>query len=197
MAQSLGGDVHCIRSSVSDRTNAGMLRRWIGTHTDRIDLLVCNASSYERKGALETMPSDFEGLLGSNLVGPFFLAQQCHDLLAAAHGSIVNIGDAQVHSGLSGFSAYLAAKAGLISITKSLAVEWAPLIRVNAVLPGTMVWPSEVDFSDTEKKTMQAQIPMDRIGTWSDVVDAISFLENSSYSTGALITIDGGRSSIY
>ena len=196
LAEQWGAHVEGFRCAAADRQTAALIRHWVGSKTNSIDLLICNASSYKKRLALETLQHDFDDLVGSNLAGPFFVAQQCHNLLAAAKGCIVNIADAQVAAGLTGFSAYVAAKAGLVSITKSLALEWAPDIRVNAVLPGTMSWP-ESTFSAIEKAEMIGRIPAGRTGEWVDLVRAVEYLQRSEYSSGCCVTVDGGRSIIY
>ena len=196
LAEELGPNVRCVCSAVSSRADAGMIRSWVETMTEHLDLLVCNASTYSRLSIEQTMPSDFEDLLQSNLLGPFFMAQQFHDLLKRCNGNIVNIADSQFDAGLPEFSAYLAAKAALVSITKSSALEWAPDIRVNAVLPGTMPWPSNM-FTEADRAAMEHQIPLKRTGEWLDVVRAIQFLNDSTYMTGSCLTIDGGRSAVY
>lgn len=189
--------VTCVRGGVSDRTGAALIANWVKGEVDSLDLLVCNASTFKRIPFRETMQDHFDDLLGSNLLGPYFLAQQCVELLEAARGSIVNIADAQVHSGLPGFSAYIAAKAGLVSITKSLALELAPRIRVNAILPGSLPWPEDEVYKSEEVYAMTQQIPMRRTGDWQDIVDAVAYLATASYVTGACMTVDGGRSACY
>lgn len=200
LAQSLtkahGVPVTCTRGSVSNRIEACSISNWVRAETQSLDLLVCNASSFQRVPFVETRQDHFDDFLGSNLIGPFFLAQQCLDLLTAAGGSIVNIADAQVQSGLPGFSAYLAAKSGLVSITKSLALELAPKIRVNAILPGSLPWPEDV-YSEADVSTMTSQIPLRRTGEWSDVVGAVEYLAAAPYATGTCMTVDGGRSVCY
>lgn len=196
LANELGQNVHCIGSAVSSRGDAGMIRTWVESVTDGVDLLICSASSYKRLTVEQTMPSDFDDLLQSNLLGPYFLAQQLHGLLKSNKGNIINIGDSQVESGLPEFSAYLAAKAALVSITKSIALEWAPDVRVNAVMPGTMPWPNKT-FSVQEQSEMTNRIPLQRVGDWTDIVQAVRFLNEAKYVTGTCFHVDGGRSAIY
>lgn len=197
LAQSLGSNVHCIRSGVSDRPSAGMLAKWVEQKSPRLDLLICNASTFKRIPAVDTLTGDIKDLLESNFIGPFFLAQQCQPLLKSAYGSIVNIADAQVDSGLPNFSAYLAAKAATVSMTKSLAMEWAPHVRVNAVLPGSLPWPEDGTYTQQEVDKMTAQIPLNRIGEWRDIVMAVDYLESATYVTGHLLNVDGGRTAVY
>jgi pteridine reductase len=197
LSEKHGVPVICTRGSVSDRTGAASIANWVRSETPSLDVLVCNASTFKRIDFQETMQYQFDELLGSNLLGPYFLAQQCEDLLTKAGGCIVNIADAQVKSGLPGFSAYLAAKAGLVSITKSLALELAPRIRVNAVLPGSLPWPEDETYGDSEIEAMTSQIPMKRTGDWGDIVGAVEYLASAPYVTGACLNVDGGRSACY
>ena len=197
LTSAYGVQVLCARSSVSNRIEAASIGNWVRSETDSLDLLICSASTFRRLALGDTMQDHYDDLMGSNLHGPYFLAQQCQDLLTNANGSIINISDAQVNSGLPGFSAYLAAKAGLVSITKSLALELAPKIRVNAILPGSLPWPDDATYDDAEIKSMTSQIPMQRIGTWGDVVGAVEYLQSATYVTGSCLPIDGGRAARY
>jgi pteridine reductase len=195
LADSLGENVQCLRAQVSKRSNAALIQQWVKRHTDRLDLIVCSASTFKRISLQDTTPDDFAGLLESNLLGPYFLVQQLLPMLQKASGCVVNIADAQATAGVPHFSAYAAAKAGLISITKSLAVELAPLVRVNAVLPGTLEWPvDEETYSPEDRAATVARTPLKRIGEWSDVVGAVEYLALAKFVTGACVRVDGGRS---
>lgn len=196
LAERLGHNVHCVRTAVSSRPDASLIRAWISSKSDGLDLVVCSASTYKRISVIDTSESDFENLLQSNLIGPYFLAQQLYDLLKIRNGNIINISDSQVDSGSPDFSAYLAAKAALASITKSIALEWAPDIRVNAVMPGSLPWPKDT-YSTSEISDMEQQIPLQRIGNWSEIVQAVQFLNDSKYITGNCLYVDGGRSTVY
>lgn len=195
LAESLGENVRCLRTAVSSQRSASMVAGWAHNHTDSLDLLVCNASTFMRTSVEEVTPDDFGDLLESNLLGPFFLIQQCLTMLRSAQGSVVNIADAQAVSGVAEFAPYVATKAGLISITKSLAVEVAPQIRVNAVLPGTIPWPETGNaFSAPMREKILADIPMAASGDWHTVVQAVAYLEAAKYVTGICMPVDGGRS---
>lgn len=194
----LGPNVHFYQSLVSTQSNAQAIAGWVSSITPELDLLICSASTFKRLDLTETSQDDFLGLLESNLLGPYFLIQQCATLLATAKGSVVNIADVQAQSGVAHFSAYAAAKAGLISVTKSLAVELAPAIRVNAILPGSLPWPdSEDEYCEADRAAMTSVIPMKRIGNWDDVVGAIEYLAQAPFVNGACIPIDGGRASVF
>lgn len=198
LADSLGESVHCMRAQISTQSNAALIAQWVGKYTEELDLLVCNASTFKRIAVADTTPDDFQGLLESNLLGPFFLAQQCLPMLRKAKGSIVNIADAQVQAGVPFFSAYGAAKSGLISITKSMALELAPDIRVNAILPGSLQWPQgESEYPLAVRDEMVQTIPLKRVGEWNEVVQAVDYLERAKYVTATCLHVDGGRAAVF
>lgn len=198
LTASLGERVHCLPTEVSTQSQAALIAQWVARFADGLDLMVCNASSFKRISVAETTPDDLDDLLSSNLTGPFFLAQQCAALLSKVQGSIVLISDAQALSGAPEFAAYCAGKAGLISLAKSLAIEFAPEVRVNAVLPGTLPWPEDEALYPPARRTrMEENIPLRRIGAWSDVVQAVQYLESANYVTGICLPVDGGRSAVY
>ncbi|MGX9221848.1 SDR family oxidoreductase (plasmid) [Massilia varians] len=198
VAKQAGPNVEFLRAEVSSQSNGAVIAQWAAKYTDALDLLVCSASTFRRASLAETTPAVFENVLNSNLLGPYFLIQQCQALLAAAGGCVVNIADAQVDRALPHFSAYGAAKAGLVSITKSLAVELAPVIRVNAVLPGSLQWPDgESEYPLDMREEIVSKIPLKRVGEWDDVVRAVDFLQGSAYQTGVCLPVDGGRAAVY
>ncbi|MBK4735887.1 SDR family oxidoreductase [Noviherbaspirillum pedocola] len=195
LAESLGAHVHCLRTAVSSQRSASMIAGWAQGYTAELDLLICNASTFMKTSVESVTPDEFGDLLESNLLGPFFLIQQCLSLLRAAQGSVVNIADAQATGGVAEFAPYVATKAGLISITKTLAIELAPQVRINAVLPGTLPWPENPSiYSHAAKEKTLAEIPMATAGSWHAVVQAVSYLDAAKYVTGICMPVDGGRS---
>lgn len=197
LADALGPNVRCLRAQVSTRSNASLVEQWVRRHTDELDLIVCSASTVKRIALGETTPDDSAGLLESNLLGPYFRVQQCLPMLQSVSGCVVNIADAQATAGVPYFSAYTAAKAGLISLTQSLAVGLAPKVRVNAVLPGMLEWPVDRSTYTAEDRTATvAMTPLQRIGEWADVVEAVDFLAGARFVTGTCLPINGGRSTV-
>ncbi len=195
LAEELGSNVFCLRTAISTQSDAAVVAKWVARHTDGLDLLVCSASTFSRASIEDTRPDIFKDFLESNLTGPYFLIQQCLPQLRHAKGCVVNISDSQATGGVPYFSAYLSAKAALISVTKSLAMELAPLVRVNAVLPGCMDWPAnETTYSIEDKNRIVQNIPMQRTGAWSDLVHAVAYLESAPYVSGACTSVDGGSS---
>ena len=160
----------------------------------RLDLLVNNASSFfpVELGAIE--PSHWEELVGSNLRAPLFICQEAAPELAANAGSIVNIVDIHAERPLRGYPLYSIAKAGLAALTRSLAVELAPRVRVNGVAPGAIAWPEDGQFDPGERERILATTPLGRIGSPEDIAQAVHFLACAPYVTGQIIAVDGGRS---
>jgi pteridine reductase len=160
----------------------------------RLDLLVNNASSFfpVEVGAIEA--SHWEELIGSNLRAPLFICQEAAPELAKHQGSIVNIVDIHAERPLRGYSLYSVAKAGLAALTRSLAVELAPAVRVNGVAPGTIAWPEDGQFDAAERTRIVATTPLARTGSPQDVAQAVHFLACAPYVTGQIIAVDGGRS---
>ena len=158
-----------------------------------IDVLVNNASSFYPTPISDVTEGQWDELLGSNLKAPFFLAKALSKTLAKNKGCIVNIADIHAERGLKGYPVYSIAKAGLVAMTKILAKEFGPAIRVNAVAPGAILWP-ERGLSLHEKQEILQRVVLQRNGEASDIAKAVWFLINDSdYMTGQIMTIDGGR----
>jgi pteridine reductase len=163
---------------------------------DRLGLLVNNASGFEPTPIATCTPDEFDAMVDSNLKGPYFLVQALLPLLRAAAGSIVNILDVHVQQPLPGFNAYCAAKAGLASLTRSLAVELGPDIRVNGVAPGAILWPEGGEaYDDAMRRSTVESTPLRRTGEPADIARTVRFLTcDAPFITGQVIDVDGGRS---
>jgi pteridine reductase len=128
-----------------------------------------------------------------NLKAPFFLSQAAAPLLDEYHGCIVNIADIYGHRPLKSHPIYCTAKAGLIMLTRALARDLAPSVRVNAVAPGAILWP-ENDADEVSRKRIIARTPLKRMGTATEIAAAVVFLiRDASFSSGQVVTVDGGR----
>ena len=160
----------------------------------RLDLLVNNASAFFPTPVGEIEAPHWEELIGSNLRAPLFLAQAAAPQLALAGGAIVNIADIHAERPLKGYVVYSIAKAGLAALTKSLALELAPGVRVNAVAPGAIAWPEDGQFDPEERRRIIASTPLARIGTPEEIAQAVHFLASASFVTGQVLAVDGGRS---
>ncbi len=171
---------------------AKVLQQW-----QSIDVLINNASAFYATDFASVNEQQWDELLGSNLKAPFFLAQQCLPWLQKSTGSIINIVDIHAEKGLKGYPVYSIAKAGLVAMTRSLAREVAPQVRVNAIAPGAVMWP-ENDMDAAMKEDILQRVALRRSGSPLDIAEAASFLVyNASYMTGQVLTVDGGRTLFY
>ena len=159
-----------------------------------IDLLINNASTFYPTPIENISEEHWDKLVGSNLKGPLFLIKGLKDKLKESKGSIINITDTNLSKGVANYSIYSAAKAGLESITKGLARELAPDIKVNAIAPGAMLEPPDVTWTEEQKSKVISSIPLNRMGSEKDISEAVKFLAKSNYITGQIIKVDGGRS---
>jgi pteridine reductase len=162
----------------------------------RLDALVNNASSFYATPLTEIDEQQWTDLLGTNLKAPLFLAQAAAPELRRRHGAIVNIVDIHAERPMQGHLLYSVAKAGLVALTKGLAQEMAPQVRVNAVAPGVIVWPEGAEWEDDERRRkIVAHTLLKREGEPDDIARTVHFLLNDSpYITGQVIAVDGGRS---
>lgn len=161
----------------------------------RLDALVNNASSFYATPVGAIDEAAWTDLMGSNLKGPLFLSQAAAPHLAVAGGVIVNITDVHAERPLKGYPLYSAAKAGLLGLTRALAIELAPQVRVNAVAPGAIEWPEAGgDFPPAEREAIVAHTLLKRTGSPEDIARTVKFLVfDAPYITGQVINVDGGR----
>lgn len=202
-AEALAADLNRIRSDSAhvmcadllDTAAIAPLVEGVVGQFGRLDGLVCNASSFFPTpiGAIDE--NAWHDLVGSNFKAPLFLAQAAAPHLRAAGGSIVNITDIHAERPLAGYPLYAAAKGALLTLTRALAVELAPEVRVNAVAPGPILWPEDGQFPDAERNAIVQHTLLKRAGTPADVARTVRFLMfDAPYITGQVINVDGGRS---
>lgn len=162
----------------------------------RIDVLINNASSFFPTPVGEISDKVWEDLIGTNLKAPLFLSQAAMAQLKKNHGCIVNIVDIHAERPMKNYMVYSTAKAGLVNLTRSLARELAPEVRVNGVAPGAIVWPEDEAWSDelSRQRIINSTL-LKRVGEPEDIAKAAYFLiEDAPYITGQIIAVDGGRS---
>lgn len=160
----------------------------------RLDVLVNNASSFYPTPLATLTESQWDDLVGTNLKAPLFLAQAALPHLSATRGVIINIVDIHAMRPLRDHAAYGAAKAGLGFLTRALARDLAPAIRVNGVAPGAILWPDE-GIADGTRESVLRQIPLKRVGDPADIAGCVLYLvQDATYVTGQVIAVDGGRS---
>lgn len=162
----------------------------------RLDALVNNASSFHATPLDNLGIEAWEDLVGTNLRAPLFLAKAAAPHLRASRGAIVNIVDIHAERPLAGFLLYCVAKSGLAGLTRALALELAPEVRVNGVSPGAILWPEEGEaFPPGERDRITVQTPLRRSGTPEDVAGAVKYLLfDAPFVTGQILAVDGGRS---
>jgi pteridine reductase len=160
----------------------------------RLDVLVNNASSFYPTPVGEITPAQWDDLVGSNLKAPLFLSQAAVPQLRLTRGLIVNIVDIHARRPLKRFTVYCIAKAGLAMLTRSLARELGPDVRVNGVAPGPVLWPED-DLDPALKAEIIERTALKRQGSPEDVAHAVLFFaSNAAYITGQVVAVDGGRS---
>lgn len=159
----------------------------------RLDVLVNNASSFFPTPVGTITEDDWEVLVGSNLKAPLFLSQAASPYLADTRGSIINMIDVHGFRPMRKHPVYCAAKAGLAMLTRSLAKELGPDIRVNGIAPGAILWP-EHDMNDDTRNRIVERTALKRTGEPADIARAALFLvRDATYITGHIIPVDGGR----
>ncbi len=162
--------------------------------TKRLDVLVNNASTFYPTPIEQITLEDWENLFGTNLKAPLFLSKYAAKYLRQSRGTIINIIDIHSKKPLKDHPIYGSAKSGLAMLTRSLASDLAPAVRVNGISPGLILWP-ENNPSDQVKNNILQQIPLKKIGTSEDIANCVLFLiEDAPYITGEIIAVDGGRS---
>jgi pteridine reductase len=160
----------------------------------RLDALVNNASSFFPTPIGTISVDQWNDLIGTNVKSPLFLAQAAAPALRKAQGAIVNITDIHAERPLKNFAVYSIAKAGLTGLTRALARELAPEVRVNAVAPGPILWPEDDSFDEVSRQRIISHTLLKREGAPADIATAVHyFLAEATYVTGETLNVDGGR----
>ena len=183
--------------SVADLRDTAALPGLIAGTCDRfgaLDLLINNASSFYPTPLGQITLAQWNDLIGTNLQAPLFLAQAAAPQLRRRHGSLINIADIHGLRPLREHTVYSAAKAGLMMLTRALARELAPEVRVNAIAPGAVLWP-EQGLEEARRDRIRGQTPLQRPGTPEDIARAVLFFASEApFVTGQVLAVDGGRS---
>jgi pteridine reductase len=188
-----GGSTLLLQAELADLPALPALLEQLLAHYGRLDALVNNASAFFPTPLGTATPAQWNALFASNAQAPFFLSQAAIPALREARGGIVNLVDIYAERPLAQHTVYCMAKAALAAMTRSLALELAPDIRVNGVAPGAVLWPSDgKPYAD--QQAMLARTPLQRAGTPEDVAGAVLWLlRDAPYVTGQVIHVDGGR----
>ena len=160
-----------------------------------LDVLVNNASSFYPTPIGTITMKDWDNLMGSNLIAPMFLSQAAAPELKKRRGCIVNIADIHAERPMKSYVVYSVAKAGVVGLTKSLARELGPLVRVNAVAPGPIMWPEDdPNFDEVSRQRIVSHTILKTAGGPDDIARAVRFFAiDAPYVTGQVLAVDGGR----
>jgi pteridine reductase len=187
--------VALIQANLLDLAKLTQVAQQTAQHFGQIDALVNNASSFFATPFGEIEVAQWRDLIGTNLQAPLFLAQAVAPFLKRTQGAIVNITDIHTDRPLKNYTVYCVAKAGLDGLTRALARELAPEVRVNAVAPGAILWPDNENFDELARQRIISNTPLKRVGEPADIASAVLWLlADAPYVTGITIAVDGGRS---
>ncbi len=181
-----------IQANLSELTELSTLCEKTINQWGQIDLLVNNASCFYPTAGFKS--DDWDSIMNTNLRAPYYLSQNLSGALKLTSGSIINLVDIYAERPLKDHSIYSMSKAGIAMMTQTLARELAPDIRVNGVSPGAILWPEKENEQTTSKEGIISQTPLARCGTPEDICDAVNYLASSTFVTGQIIKVDGGRS---
>lgn len=188
------GSVVLLQADLASREGPGHLAEQVRAQTDHLDLLVNNASRFYPTPLGNVDSDDWNDLVGSNLSGPFFLSQALLPELRAARGCIINILDIHADRPMRKHTVYCIAKAGAAMMTRSLARELGPEVRVNGVSPGAIMWP-EQEPPQAVKDHILGRTALQELGSPGDIAGAVVYLGlDAPYVTGQILAVDGGRS---
>ena len=185
-----------LQADFNDKSSIEKLSEGVSKITEELAVLINNASSFYPTPLQDASMDEWNDLMATNATTPLFLTKVLLPFLRNGKGSVINISDTLAPSGIKNFSLYSGAKSALEGITKSLARELAPEIRVNAISPGAILWPEDEDLSEEQQKERLKKVPLGRIGSPEDISSLAVFLSNAEYITGQVIKVDGGRSII-
>ena len=203
LTESLNAEGHSAAFFACDVTEESAVMamvRDVLTWTGNIDYLINNAGASPRRDLMETTYAEWQRLLNLNLGSQFLCARACFDALRATHGAIVNIASLHAWSTVRGLSAYAAAKGGVVALTNSLAIEFAPDVRVNGVAPGlieTEAWYAAVGDVDAARAQRLPYHLVGRLGQPADIAGPVAFLlsEDAAFINGVTLPVDGGLTS--
>lgn len=188
--QRRGNSAYCLACELDNKEALDTFVKACHEHINDLHLLINNASRFYPTPLASANENDWQQLMDSNLRAPYFLCKGFLDLLTQSKGNIINLVDIYGERPLANHSLYSMSKAGLIMLNKSLALELAPAVRVNAIAPGAILWP---EGGQDNQDAILKKIPLQREGNEQDIVDAALYLNKAEYVTGQVIQVDGGR----
>jgi NAD(P)-dependent dehydrogenase (short-subunit alcohol dehydrogenase family) len=192
--EACGTRAHVRRADVTRADDIAALVTGTRQALGHIDVLINNASVWLRKPALQITEAEWDTEMDVNVKGPFLMSQAVAPLMQAqGHGVIINITDLSAFQTWEGYAHHSAAKAALVALTRVLALELAPAIRVNAVAPGTVLLPDNADEAAAKRQWAVDKSAMKRIGSPADVARTVVYLIEEDFATGGVYFVDGGR----
>lgn len=187
------GSTLLVPAELADLVALPVIIEHVLKHYGRLDALVNNASAFFPTPVDSATPQQWNQLFASNAQAPFFLSQAAIPALRDARGSIVNLIDIYAERPLADHPLYCMAKAALAAMTRSLALDLGPEVRVNGVAPGAVLWPGDGKPYD-DQQAMLARTPLQRAGSPEDVANTVLWLlRDAPFVTGQIIRVDGGR----
>ena len=187
-----GGRAACFDADLTDASAARSLSERVVQELGRLDVLVNSAAVMHHLSFEETTPEQWDAILNLNLRAVFFCTQGAAPALRASRGKVINLADLAGLEPWSGFAAHSVSKAGVVMLTKILALSLAPEVTVNAIAPGAVLVPDEYDADERER--LARATPLRRLGDPSDVISALLYLlEGGDFVTGEVLVVDGGR----
>jgi pteridine reductase len=189
---SSGGQAVCVSADLTDAKEARDLPKQVVDTVGRLDVLVNSAAVMHRLSLEDTTPEQWDAILNLNLRAVFFCTQGAAPALRASRGKVINLADLAGLEPWSGFAAHSVSKAGVVMLTKVLALSLAPDVTVNAIAPGAVLVPDEYDAEERER--LARATPLRRLGDPTDVISALLYLlEGGDFVTGEVLVVDGGR----
>ncbi len=186
------GSVLAVEADLAQPTAAAALIARIAGSWGRLDVLINNAAVFQPTPLATADLADWNAHFDINVRAPFLLTQAAAPMLRATRGAIINLTDIYAERPRADYAVYCASKAALIGLTKALARDLAPEVRVNAVSPGAILWHAQA--SADEQTHILARTPLGRLGELQDIATAVNYLLDAPYVTGQVVTVDGGRS---
>jgi pteridine reductase len=187
-----GGRAACFDADLTDAAAARSLPERVVQELGQLDVLVNSAAVMHRLSFEETTPEQWDAILNLNLRAVFFCTQGAAPALRASRGKVVNLADLAGLEPWSGFGAHSVSKAGVVMLTKVLALSLAPDVTVNAIAPGAVLVPDDYDAEERER--LARATPLRRLGNPADVIAALLYLlEGGDFVTGEVLVVDGGR----
>jgi pteridine reductase len=187
-----GGRAACFDADLTDAAAARSLPERVAQELGQLDVLVNSAAVMHRLSFEETTPEQWDAILNLNLRAVFFCTQGAAPALRASRGKVVNLADLAGLEPWSGFGAHSVSKAGVVMLTKVLALSLAPDVTVNAIAPGAVLVPDDYDAEERER--LARATPLRRLGNPADVIAALLYLlEGGDFVTGEVLVVDGGR----